>query len=311
MRLRSSIFGSGKETELFHAIQSTWGDRFLILPQLPWTALFDLGKSMHASDSVADSSEFFRKTSVDYVIATRQGEPLLAIEFDGLLQGFSRRSEYVPREQTDNPRRKRNLRLKLEYALQHGLPFFVVGSEEFREWYSDEEDGLELTIVDGLIGYTLSNRLFAQRFHAGAEDALRDATGLPANERTESLQNWADGLEVESLFEVSPFYRETQRFESQLSEAYQGSSYQERARLSFLPEPSHDDEQPGRESVLVAESVRCRCSIRHSELGERSATVAVRNIGQPGTAEDISTQIAELLVWRKLWRAHKKARGLG
>ena len=49
-------------------------------------------------------------------------------------------------------------------------------------------------------------------------------------------------------------------------------------------------------------------SIFSSLLGEQTAKVEIRNVGQPGTAEGIASQIAELLVWRKLWRRHEKSR---
>ncbi len=238
MALRRSIFGSQAEAEGFHAIQSTWGDYLLISPQVPWTALFDIGKLMHSQDSDEDRSELFRKTSVDYVVATRQGEPLLAIEFDGLLRGYSRRLEYVPRDLTHNPSRKHKHELKLKYAWEHGLPFFIVGSEEFRKWYSRKEEGIEFTFVDGVISQVLSNRLIAHRFHLGAEDALRNTAELSADERVEALEDWAIGLEVGAMVESNPIYRETLRIKSALIDAYQRSSYRERSKLTFTSESS-------------------------------------------------------------------------
>lgn len=70
------IFGSGGEKRGSVSIERTWGDSYRVFPQFPFSALFE------PDESIRDTSNFFFKTSVDYVLYTNGGEPTLP-HFDG------------------------------------------------------------------------------------------------------------------------------------------------------------------------------------------------------------------------------------
>ena len=89
MAVRDSIFGSRSEERGFRFIEHTWGEDYVVYPQIPLSALFTPDPKWR------DTSNFFFKTSVDYVLCTNEGRPILAIDFDGLGGGFDRDGEYV------------------------------------------------------------------------------------------------------------------------------------------------------------------------------------------------------------------------
>lgn len=170
------------------------------------------------------------------------------------------------------------------------------------------DEGLALTIVDGLIGYVPSSRLFTQRFHGEVPAALRDISVLPNDDQAVALEDWAYGLEVEAMMEMNPFFRELWRIKAQLGQAVQVSGYQERWDLKTSNQQPNAESLAEQETNLDAQRISSGRTIKHSYSGEQTAKVEIRNVGQPGTAEAIASQIAELLVWRKLWRRHQRRR---
>ena len=70
------------------------------------------------------------KTSIDYTLCTKDGQPILSIEFDGLGEGFSRQGEYHQQTATVDPYRKLKMDFKLRIARNEAYPFFVVSFEE-------------------------------------------------------------------------------------------------------------------------------------------------------------------------------------
>ena len=96
MRVKDSVFGSNSEKQGFRHLEGTWRGDYRVFPNLPLPMLFEAEKGM-------ESSNFFFKTSVDYVVCTREGRPLVAIDFDGLGQGFNRKDGYVQSLETEDP----------------------------------------------------------------------------------------------------------------------------------------------------------------------------------------------------------------
>ena len=78
-----------------------------------------------------NTTSYFFKTSMDYVLCTNEGRPLLAIDFDGMGRGFDRDGEYVQIEATKDRYRKSKFDFKLRYAIDNGFPYHIVASEEF------------------------------------------------------------------------------------------------------------------------------------------------------------------------------------
>ena len=159
MITRRTIFDSYNERELFSSIESQWSERgFVLYPSLPFANIFDMTKL----DVTAEQRTFLFKTSVDYTLCTKDGQPIVSIEFDGISHGFSRRGEYVavrdaPR---NDPRRHWKLDLKVRLATDAGYPLLVVSYHEKNPISKDTH----LTIVDGAIGQVLA----ADTFESGS-----------------------------------------------------------------------------------------------------------------------------------------------
>lgn len=165
MTVRSTIFGSGSERDLYTAISSRWADRFAVYPSLPFATLIEL-RALNLTNS---EREFLLKTNVDYTICTkRDGRPLLSIEFDGLSHGFSRLGRYVQIHECDDPAREWKLDLKVRLATAASFPFVVVSYHE----KNPIGEGLQLSIVDGIIGQVLANRDFQYRLKNTEWDRL-------------------------------------------------------------------------------------------------------------------------------------------
>lgn len=93
MSVRRTIFDSHNERELFVAIDSYWSSRgFALYPSLPFSNVFD-NRQFELSP---EEKSFLLKTSLDYTLCTRDGKPLVSVEFDGLCHGFSRRPQVEP-----------------------------------------------------------------------------------------------------------------------------------------------------------------------------------------------------------------------
>ena len=81
MAVTDSIFGSKSEEKGFRSIEHTWGEDYVVYPQIPLSALYTPDPNRR------DTTSFFFKTSVDYVLCTNEGRPILAIDSDGLAEG--------------------------------------------------------------------------------------------------------------------------------------------------------------------------------------------------------------------------------
>ena len=151
-----NLWGSNGEERGFRSIESTWGDQYRIMAQMPLSALFT------PDPEWCDTSHLFFKTSVDYVVCDEQGHLLLAIDYDGLGGGFDdSMGRYVPAWEIDG-RRKLNFNFKLKYARrdENQFPYHIVASPEFRP----VAPGIDLTIVDAMIGNILARREFFNLF---------------------------------------------------------------------------------------------------------------------------------------------------
>lgn len=91
MKVRSSVFGSGSEKELFSTLNTHWVQKFDLFPSLPFACIINIDDT-NLSDR---EKNFLYKTSVDYTLCTKESKPLVSVEFDGLGHGFSKNGEYV------------------------------------------------------------------------------------------------------------------------------------------------------------------------------------------------------------------------
>ena len=117
MSVKKSIFASEGERAGFKSIERTWGDRYRLVPQFPFSALFD------ADENVRNTANLFYKTSIDYVLCTKEGQPLLAIDFDGLDKGHgSSYGTYQQSKVSTDPQRKLNLNSNLGMLGEAAFP---------------------------------------------------------------------------------------------------------------------------------------------------------------------------------------------
>lgn len=170
MAVKRSIWGSKAEEKGFRSIETTWGDQYRIVPQMPFSALFTPDPDWRGS-----TSNLFFKTSVDYVVCDERGHLLLAIDFDGMGRGFDCDGRYVQVEETDE-HRKQTFVFKLRYAQKpdNEFPYHIVASNEFLHVGPD----IELTIVDGMIGNILAQREFHNRASITNFSRLSDVEDL-------------------------------------------------------------------------------------------------------------------------------------
>ena len=166
------------------------------------------------------------------LIVHEAGQPLLAIDFDGLGKGFDRDGQYVQVEETRDPHRKLKFDFKLRYAKKNGFPYYVVASEEFRRL--DKE--IELTVVDGIIGSILASRDFDERISALMEEHRDTIDSLPPDEQYEYTQDLVLEQEVMSDIEHNPVTQRVLEVRDQI-QAISGSwSWREDYRTYEEPE---------------------------------------------------------------------------
>lgn len=148
MSLKKCIFDNASERKLFGHLNSIWGDKFNIYPQLPFTKIFDI-ETLNIDQKDKD---FLLKTNIDYTICDKKDRPLMCIEFDGLSRGYNRGGEYI--QIVKDKLRKKKLELKLKIAIEHHFPFYIISYDE-RTYLSEE---IHLTVIDGIIGQTIARQ---------------------------------------------------------------------------------------------------------------------------------------------------------
>ena len=169
MPVKKSIFGSKGEERGFRSIEHTWGENYRLVPQFPFSAIFE------PDNSIRDKANLFLKTSIGYVFCSDDGAPLLALDFDGLGQGFNKDGHYVQVEKTDDLYRKSKFDFKIQYAEKNNFPYYIVASDEFEHLGED----ISLTIVDGIIGSVLSMRDFYEQLPFVIEEQSDFVDTLP------------------------------------------------------------------------------------------------------------------------------------
>ena len=297
MVVRSSIFGSRGEKRGFRSIESTWGSDYRVFPQISFSDLFK------PDESTRDTSNFFYKTSVDYVLCTEDGKPLLAIDFDGMGSGYNKSGQYVQVEPTTDRHRKSKFDFKIKYARRHGLPYYIVSSEEFE--YVDQDS--TLTIVDGLIGTELARRDFYEQIPGIIEDHRYEIDRLLPGEQHDYIHSLVTWQGVQSDYAYNPFLQKTAEVMYSLG-VFDGS-FSFGWTHKYLDEPGlpHLDGTNGSLETRIAvsdhvERVGSECILLDTPMGDISATARMRNIGNYSTCIGITTELAELLAWFKLAR---------
>lgn len=220
MGIKQNVFASKAEKKNFEKLARTWSDTYRIYHNLPFLNIFTLDDLFDYSDWARpvplslseDEILALKKASVDYVLCDLDDSPLVCIEFDGLQNGFSVGMDYYPDRLPPRlrPWRRRITELKLRVAHGSLFPFFVVGSEQFK----DITPHARLTIVDGIIGEVLSVLATRQRFSKGFDPeevgfSQEQFDDLPSYVQHELIQDWAIGVEVHMELEYNPVSRKS------------------------------------------------------------------------------------------------------
>ena len=303
MTMKKSVFGSRGEERGFRSIEHTWGEEYRVFPQFSFSALFEPDASWR------DTSNLFFKTSIDYVLCTQAGQPLLAIDFDGLGQGFDRDGQYVQVQETRDPHRKLKFDFKLRYAKKSVFPYYVVASDEFRHL----GQGIELTVVDGIIGSELSRIDFRERIPSVVEEHRDIIDNMPPDEQSDYIQDLVTSQEVESDFAFNPITKKWSEVMNEIRQFSDLTSLKESYRYYHEPELP-DLEGPGLfgsvesqrarfDAMDKIERVGCVCVLADTPVGEVSDMVWMRNVGH---SLSLVNEIAELLAYSKLLRLLRK-----
>ena len=206
MSVKESIFGSKGEERGYRAIERTYGDKYKICAQFPWSQIFTPDANWR------DTSNYFFKTSVDYLIASNKGRPICAIDFDGLGRGFDRSGEYVQVEESKDPFRKVKFDFKLKWAKKNNFPYHIVSSDEVNLLGED----VHLTVVDAIISHILVYGSLNDRFQSFVDEHAEEIDMQPDWYKGEYVQDLALQLETELEAEHSVIWRKQSEVRSQI-----------------------------------------------------------------------------------------------
>ena len=232
------------------------------------------------------------------MICSKEGRPLLAIDFDGLGRGFDRNGEYVQVEATQDRYRKRKFDLKLRFSRENNFAYHIVASDEFNILGDD----VRLTVVDAIIGEILARTSFRERVqsfvdeHAGEVDTQTD---------------WQDlimGFEIDCEAEHSIIWQKEVEVRAQVKSMGCTPS---RRSFQFLDGPGvrdvpwppweHLEEFKLRLGDLAgAEEIGGLATLFDTPVGEVSEIFMMRNVSD--YAPSLVHAIADLMVWSKLLR---------
>ena len=298
MAVKGSIFGSKSEERGFRSIERTWGGDYVVYPQIPLSTLFT------PDPKWKDTSNFFFKTSVDYVLCTNGGRPVLAIDFDGMGGGFDRDGEYVQVKATSDRLRKRKFDIKLRFSHQNNFPYHIVSSEEFTYL----GDGIELTVVDGIIGSVLATNDFLESAPSFLEEHAQEIHGQLDSYKSEVVQDLLLALEVDCEAEHSKLFRKKCELSAQVGSITGDRSYPHTYRMFEEPEcpsfhwPPWKDMEAFKRRVEAMKKVEvwgCEVTISDTPIGDVSETVRVRNVAH---SLSLAMEVGELMAWSKLLR---------
>lgn len=145
----STVFGSKSEQRAFAVIAAHVPKGFRLYPNLPLSQIVEVERN----EVSAVEWDFYLKSSVDFVLANRRDEPVLAIEFDGLGGGFSSGSTYQPLV-ASSQKRPTTIEFKLAVCSKSSLPMYVISFDEVHALPGEDS----LRIVHGIIAQQLVSK---------------------------------------------------------------------------------------------------------------------------------------------------------
>jgi len=306
MGIKKSVFASKAEGDGFRSIEHEWADNYRIFLSFPFSALFEPDKS------IRDTSHLFYKTSVDYLLCTKPGKPLLAIDFDGLGHGHNRNGEYVQMRKTEDPFRKLKFDFKLKYAKRWKFPYCVVSYDEFEPIGETPY----MAVVQGIIGYVVAKIDFQTRIEEEVRLHQSSIDALPAHEQYEYIgdmvieQDWGSWLEHSPMEQrIGDLFNEIAKLGAEVKKWNHRDLFDpELPDLEFPPGREHDMFGATLESFKArlkamdeADRIGSVCSLDTS-IGEVSDIAWMRNVENFSQSMRIVKSIAELLAYEKCLR---------
>jgi hypothetical protein len=152
MHKAKTIFGSVSEKRAFEAISSQLPQGWTLYPSVPFSHIVKAEKG----ELKAGEWDCYLKTSVDFVLTSPTCEPSLALDFDGLGEGFSLGETYVQARATEDPYRSLKINFKLRLCRAVTLPLLVISFEEVRVLCPDDAR----TIVHSIVGQHIADRVY-------------------------------------------------------------------------------------------------------------------------------------------------------
>jgi hypothetical protein len=279
MKPKESVFGSKAERRRYQQLRKTWSKTCNIHHNLPFLQVLE------GRDSVAEEEyELLKKTSVDFTVCTlEEDRPLACIEFDGMQDGFNVGPNYVVGEGArDRPARRRTMELKLKVAHDANFPFFVCGSSLFKGL----SGGVDLTIVDGVIGEVFASREKSDRLGRGYDPtehgySLEEFDDLPESLQFDLIEDWAIGIDVECDYEWNPIYKKVHNLERKLDIIGHGVMY-----------PNTRDRN----------LIEVYGFVESSKLGTAGATVAIPDFQSSCGFISLAQEIARLVALEEIAR---------
>ena len=233
-----------------------------------------------------------------------EGRPILAIDFDGLGRGYDRDGEYVQVEATRDRFRKRKFDIKLQFSQKNGFPYHIVSYAEF----GFLDAGIELTVVDGIIGAVLARKEFLDRAPSFLREHTEEIESQPQWYRSEFIQDLMTGLEVDCDAEHNKIFRKTCEVMDQVHSITGTMHYPRCYRWFEEPKAPHVKWPPWEnpeafecrlEAMKRVEVRGCEVILSDTPVSEVSVIAKVRNVVN---SMSLAEEIANLMAWIKLLR---------
>jgi len=283
--VKSSIFGSYDERQLFERLSSRWCDKVDLYPSVPLCQLIEQPKGL-SNEEV----EYFRKANVDFTFCEKEtGKPLLTIEFDGVSGGFNTFGEYV-QSKPKLRNRKKKLDFKVRVAHEAGFPLVVVSYPEA----VSIDATLQLAIVDGIIAEVL----FSEHFYEEAQKVLEEhGDSIPPGSVSlpDFVQDQLAAVEISSIYEFDPLRKLLDEY---MSKALSLGIV--RKWDCTYPDAPEEWTAPYLKWMQEADEIRCVCVVQTS-LGTVEREVAIRNTQAPYVLPlALAKTVAELLAFKEI-----------
>lgn len=166
MKKSTIIFGSNSELRAYEAIDRHLPSGWRLYANTPLSQIVEVRRE----ELTERKWDVYLKASVDFVLTGPKHEPVLAIEFDGLGEGYSSGERYVLKRRVDNdPYRELKMSFKLDTCYAVGLPLIVISFEETRDISPDDM----LSVVNSMIGMHIATR----EYQATIEEWDREGKG--------------------------------------------------------------------------------------------------------------------------------------